>query len=130
MEIKEWDLYTQEEKKTILNHWWHYYGKLLYSLDELERFNKLLDTNCDDVFTTAICSYTRGYSSQILISAMRQGKVDELFKVLPDTITDDELRNRAYKALCNEFLSEVVGTLNNPEPSIPMSDDEIISQLL
>lgn len=128
MKIKEWEKYTKEEKKEILNHWWYYYGKLLLSLDEIEKFNKLLDSNTDDIFVTALCGYAQGLSSQVLIGAMRQGKVDELFGILPDFKNDEKLKE-AFKTISADFLNEVVGTLNNPEPDIPMSEEEIIKQL-
>ena len=128
MEIKEWNLYTKEEKKEILRHWWYYYGKLLISFEEIEEFNKLLDTNIEDIYVAALISYLEGLSSQVLIYAMREGRVEEFFKILPNFKDDEKLKD-AFNAISRDFLNEVVGTLNNPEPSIPMSNEEIIRQL-
>ena len=128
MEIKEWNLYTKEEKKEILRHWWYYYGKLLISFEEIEEFNKLLDTNIEDIYVAALMSYLEGLSSQVLIYAMREGRVEEFFKILPNFKDDEKLKD-AFNAISRDFLNEVVGTLNNPEPSIPMSNEEIIRQL-
>ena len=130
MEIKKWNLYSKDEKKNILNHWWHYYGKLLVSFDEIEQFQNLLDSNIEEIYVTALCSYLKGLSSQVLIAAMRQGKIEELFKSLPNINTFDKEINEAFEALSDEFLNEVVNTLNNPEPDIPMSEEEIIRQLI
>ncbi len=129
MEIKEWNLYTKEEKKDILNHWWYYYGKLLITFDEIEEFNRLLDSNTEDIYVSALMGYVQGLSSQVLIAAMRQGRVEEYFKILPN-VEDDEKLKEVFKAISKDFLNEVVGTLNNPEPSVPMSDEEIIKQLI
>ena len=129
MELKEWELYTKEEKKALLNHWWYYYGKELYTLTELEEFNKLIDERADDILVLAIFSALRGQSSQILLHAIREGVVNEVFDVLPETNTKDELYNREYKMIRSYFLKAIVTSYNNPKPAVPMSDEEIIDQI-
>ena len=128
MERKEWNLYTLEEKKEILRHWWHYYGKLAYTFAELELFNQLLDENADKIYLMAIQFYQAGLSSQLLIGAMRSNGVDSLLAQFPDLLEIDQ-RDIAYTTLSGRFLDEVVKTLNNPEPDIPMDPEELIKQI-
>ena len=130
MELKGWKEYTKEEKEKLLLHWWHYYGKMLIRPEEYEKYIELVNTRTDEIFNCALFSYARGFSSQVLLMAIRQGTVDELLSSLPETETKDELYNKAVDALGYEFLDIVVGSYNNPEPDVPMSPEEIVSQLL
>ena len=57
MELKKWEEYTKEEQKELLNHWWHYYGKVMYTLEEWEQFNKLIDKDSDKILEMAIAGY-------------------------------------------------------------------------
>lgn len=43
LELKNWNEYTIYEQKELLNHWWFYYGKMLYTAEELKRFNEMVD---------------------------------------------------------------------------------------
>ena len=129
MEVKEWNNYTKEEKRALLNHWWYYYGKEIYTFDELEAFNKMIDQRDDEILELAVLSYTRNLSNQVLLYAMRLGQTKELFSSLPDTDTDNEQFNIAYKAICADFLGLIVKSYNEPEPDVPMSEEDIINQL-
>ena len=45
-------------EKGLLMHWWHYYGKVIYTLDELEKFEKIIDDyGVDKVLDAAVASY-------------------------------------------------------------------------
>ncbi len=116
METKKWNEYTDEEKKQLLNHWWYYYGKIIFTFEEWERFNELIDKDADVVFEIAIASFLNGYSSQVLISAMRQNKVDELIKTLPDlnNINDPAFKS-AHAKIENLFLEEITSTLTETD---------------
>ena len=42
-------------EKGLLIHWWHYYGKVIYTLAELEEFEKVIDEyGADKVLDVAL----------------------------------------------------------------------------
>ena len=129
MEIKKWNEYTNEEKSCLLLHWWHYYGKLLYSFAELEQFESLFRENPDRIFHIAVMSYYYGFGSQILLLSMRSGKLDELFLTIPDYENTDEEFKKFIDGIESSFVEEIVTTYNNPEPNVPMDGSIIVMQL-
>lgn len=45
-------------EKGLIIHWWHYYGKSIYTLAELEEFEKVIDEyGVDKVLDVAVVSY-------------------------------------------------------------------------
>ena len=130
IEIKEWKEYTDEEKKELLNHWWHYYGKVVYTFDEWEKFNELVDKNSNKMMELAVAGFIYGITSQPLIAAMRKNQVDELLATLPNLneIEDEEFIEN-YKEAKNLLISQLVGSYNQPEPDIPMNNEEVIEQV-
>ena len=128
MEIKKFNEYTEVEQKELLNHWWFYYGKQLISLDVVQKFNEILDDDPEFVKNAALIGYVKGQSSQDLIRAIRFDKVDE-FKEAVDKIVSSEEFLVVEDDLENSFLEEVVGTYNNPQPSVPFDKEQIMSFL-
>ena len=52
IEDKNWSEYTKDEQKELLEHWWVYYGKMLYTGEELEIFNDSYDKGLYAKYTT------------------------------------------------------------------------------
>ena len=81
-------------EKGLLIHWWHYYGKRIYTLAELEEFEEVIDKyGADRVFDVAVASYICGDGSPtVILASIRKGVVNELFESLPDIskMEDDE----------------------------------------
>ena len=51
-------------EKGLLIHWWHYYGKVIYTLAELEEFEKVIDEyGANKVLDVAVASYVCGDGS-------------------------------------------------------------------
>ena len=73
-----------EITKELLIHWWHYYGKLIYTLEELNNFIAIIDEKgANKVFDVATASYLCGDGSPtVLLLSIREDKVDELFGTL------------------------------------------------
>lgn len=73
-------------EKGLLIHWWHYYGKVIYTLAELEEFEKVIDEyGADKVLDVAVASYVCGDGSPtIMLASIRKGTVKKLFESLPD----------------------------------------------
>ena len=120
MELKKWEEYTKEEQKEFLNDWWHYYGKVIYTLEEWEQFNKLIDKDSDKILEMAIAGYSKGITSEPLIFAMRENKIEELFKTFPNLkeIKDEKFKE-AHKVLKNSLILELVTTYKQTVEIIP-----------
>ncbi|MBE6160336.1 MAG: hypothetical protein E7157_04755 [Lactobacillales bacterium] len=113
IEIKNWNEYSSEEKNILLQHWWHYYGKILYTLDECEQFDSLLEKDIDKIFIAAIGSFIIGLSSQPLIDSMRRNNIDELLSALPEMkkLEDNEMYHKVEVSL----ITQLVDSYNNQD---------------
>lgn len=130
MELKKFNEYTPAEQKRLLLHWWQYYGKLIYTPDELDLFSHMIDENSEQVMDLAVVSYINELSNQPIIMAMRNNCLEELKKTLPSVEKlNDELKV-LYEQEKNNLIAKLVKTYNDPEPDVPMSLEEIITQIL
>ena len=127
MDIKTFDSYSDEERVTLLMHWWYYYGKVIINFGECMQFYDLVKKDSRFMMDVALCSYVDGKSSQYLIEAMRNGKVGEYLGTVKES-TKLPSYKKTVSELEKPFLTEVVGTYNNPEPSIPFTIEDIVSQ--
>lgn len=93
-------------EKGLLIHWWHDYGKCIYTLAELEEFEKVIDEyGVDRVLDVAVASYVCGDGSPtIMLTSIRKDAVKELFESLPDTSKMDGKVKEQYEAAKNEFV--------------------------
>lgn len=130
LEIKKWNDYSLEEQSELLNHWWHYYGNIIFTLDELEQFNELIKKDSHKVLELAVANFIIGQSTQSLIQAMRVNKVDNLMNALPSLENNDDEEFKAmYTKVENDLISILVESYNNPEPSIPMEPEVAKEQI-
>ena len=95
-----------EITKGLLMHWWHYYGKHVYTFEELEKFEKVIDEyGVEKVLDFAVASYVYDDGSPtIMLLNIRQDTVKELFESLPDISTWEENDKKQYKAMRDEFI--------------------------
>ena len=128
IEDKNWYEYTKDEQKELLEHWWVYYGKMLYTGEELEIFNEMVEKIPDQVLFIALISYLKGYSSQPLLQAIREDNVDGLISLLPSYNDEDKEIIDYYKKSEQHFISILVKSYNNPEPDVPMKLTDVITQ--
>lgn len=128
LELKNWNEYTIYEQKELLNHWWFYYGKMLYTAEELKRFNEMVDQNPYQILSIAIISYINGYSSQPLLQAIRDNNIEDLIATLPSLNNKDQDFINSYKETESHFISILVKSYNNPEPDVPMKLKDVIKQ--
>ena len=129
MEVKKFGEYNDIERKELLMHWWYYYGKLLVSLAEYEEFERLVDEDSSLMMDVAVMSFLVGESSQMLIGAMRQDKVNEYLDLVR-RMKDEEYFKKIEEDVQAAFIEEVVGTYNSPEPDIPMTQEQILNSLV
>ena len=95
-----------EITKGLLMHWWHYYGKCIYTLAELKKFEEVIDEyGVEKVLDAAIASYVCADGSPtVMLASIREDTVKELFESLPDISTWEEKDKEQYKATRDEFI--------------------------
>lgn len=90
-------------EKGLLIHWWHYYGKVIYTLAELEEFEKVLDV--------AVASYVCGDGSPtIMLASIRKGTVKKLFESLPDISKMEKKEKEQYETVRDKFVQIISQT--------------------
>lgn len=127
LEIKRFSEYTKDEQMEIMFHWWHYYGKLPLSFDEMDKFKKLMDRDIEFVKNAALIAWARESASQDLVRAMRTD-LEWYRKHVMELASSKEFKD-VEELLESTFIEEVVRTYNNPEPSVPMTEEQILSGL-
>ena len=121
---KKWDEFSKEEKTSLLNHWFYYYGGVIVTLEEIEKFGELAKTKQEEIFnyitTSLICNNT--IQTNVLVACMRQNKVDELFEhVINVQSIEDEAARAQIEEVRNYIVKEMVHSYLYPEPPVPMS---------
>ncbi|MGE5456290.1 MAG: hypothetical protein ACM3O4_04220 [Ignavibacteriales bacterium] len=125
MELKQFKDYTPSEKKEILLHWWHYFGKVIYTFEEMQKFSEMIDSNSDEVMMMAVIGYVNKVTNQPIIMAMRENKLDQLRESLPTLEKQNDEFRASYYQIEQRLIEQLVKTYNNPEPAVPM--DIVIS---
>lgn len=99
-------------EKGLLIHWWHYYGKCIYTFAELEEFEKIIDDyGVEKVLDAAVASYVCGDGSPtIILMSIRKGAVKELFEALPDVSKMGEKEKEQYQMVREEFVQAISQT--------------------
>ena len=97
------------------------------TLKDVEDFRKLSSSRQDDVFNHIVTSFIfqKTIKSNLLVTCMREEKVDELFShsIQREMFTDEILEQ--YEAARRMISEEIFNTFINPEPPVPM-DIEIL----
>lgn len=126
MELKDWNDYTPEEKEALLRHLFIYYGKYVYSLEELEMFDALIKEAPDKIFEIFLHSNVIKKNGQpIILEALRKND-KPLINLKAEIKKYKEEDIEEYKKF---FFTEIVNTFNNKAPSIPLSKEEFDRQL-
>ncbi|NCC70897.1 hypothetical protein EOM09_04915 [bacterium] len=119
MEIKKFNDYTEGERKELLLHWWHYYGKGIYTFAELEKFMEMIDQNSEQVMMIAVLSYAHNMTSEPILAAMRNNDLDGLLNSLPVLEKQNDEFKTCYAKAEDLILGMLVKTHDNPEPPVP-----------
>ncbi len=119
-----------KEKKELMTHWFHYYGKSVFTFKELEDYRSLLDTNMDEVVTFATFLYVDKKGPTELLENMRRGKVETIFSIVKEfNESQDEQKQHDLNIYRNLFIEEINGTYKNPLPSVPMEPKVMSKQI-
>ena len=99
-------------EKGLLIHWWHYYGKCIYTFAELKEFEKIIDDyGVEKVLDAAVASYVCGDGSPtIILMSIRKGAIKELFEALPDVLKMGEKEKEQYQMVREEFVQAISQT--------------------
>ena len=129
MEKKKWEEYTKEEKCELLTHTFYYYGKLMFSLADFEDYQKLCEKRADDVFKTIVLGFVMNAGGPTLIlNAIHAGKAEELLSSYKDVVKTYHIE-KEFEDYCEGVLVDIVKTFKNPEPAIPLSEEQIIDSI-
>lgn len=101
--------------KELLMHWWHYYGKAIYTFEDLEKFSALIDKYGAEKITEAvIASYISDDGSPTcLLLAIKKNKADQLISTLPDPSSFMAKEKEAHDNLKSLLEKEIETSYNN-----------------
>ena len=99
-------------EKGLLLHWWHYYGKEIYTLEELNKFEEIIDKyGTEKILEFAIASYiVSNGSPTIMLMSIRDNNTDEFIKALPDPSKYVGKQKQAYEELKQSFIKVITST--------------------
>lgn len=98
-----------EVEKELLMHWLHYHGNHIYTLEELLKFDEIIDKyGAGRVFDVAVASYIfEDGSPTAILASIRNNSVDDLFKSTPDITMMNE-NTKALFILAREELYQII----------------------
>ena len=101
---------TKTKEPTLSNllmHWWHYYGKCIYTYGELQKFLELLKKDEEKILDVAVASYIMGDGPTILLMAIRNNEVEKLYDVLPNKSSFNSTELKDYNYYKSKFLEKI-----------------------
>ena len=106
---KNWNEYSENEKRNILFHAYVYYGKSNEILTELNEYKLLITSNPDDILKIYIIAKYLNFNPQTAIAkAIRENKLQALYNLtIPIDFSKPEINEKL-----NEFLEDTVSTYN------------------
>lgn len=110
MTIEEFNSLSNETKKGLMLHWWHYYGKSIYTLEELEKFIALLEADIEQVLEIAVANFMFGEGPTLLLMAIRNNLVSKMLEVLPNIAELSEKEKVQYTEAKTAFINEIIAT--------------------
>ncbi len=118
----------ENKKKSLMIHWFHYYGKSIYTFGELEQFTDLLDTDMDSVVTYAMMLYLENKGPSSLLEQLRANRLDSILEVSRDhNNSSNEQVQHDINMYRNIFFETINETFEKPLPSVPM-DPKVMSK--
>ena len=124
----------ETNRKTLLNHWFHYYGHVPYTFEELNIFEKLLNEQEDKIRMYILFAAlgpkinNRVATTEYLIAAIRDKSLDKLLNNLKtfESIKDKE-ELEYLLGIEEQLLEEYEQTYINPEVPNYIDIDEILN---
>ncbi len=126
MEIKKMKELTSEEKKSLLAHWFRYYGKKIFTLEELMIFMEMVEQKVDAMFELAAMLYINGDGSTPVLDAIRSKDSSNLEKIMNKC---RKLSKKDHNENIRLFVEEIITTFNHPEEAKPIDQKSFDKQL-
>ena len=106
---KNWNEYTENEKRSILFHAYIYYGKTNDILTELNEYRLLIASNPNEVLKVYIIAKYLNFNPQTAIAkALRENKLQTLFDLTrPIDFSKTDINEKL-----SEFLEDTIYTYN------------------
>ena len=99
--------------KSLLLRWWNYYGRHIYTMAELEKFEEIIEQyGPNKVFEVVVASsyICNDGSPTVLLLSIRKHMAEELFNSLPDIQKMGESERNEYHKLEQELISMISET--------------------
>lgn len=127
---KLWEEYSLEDKADILNFWFYYYGGVIVTLDEIEKFRELAKERPDDIFNYIVTSsfVQNTIQTNVLVACMRQDKLDELFATVINYEKLEENEKEYFRGLRKDLITAIVKAYHKPEPPVPMDVGIVVEE--
>jgi len=109
MEFKSWNEYPFSEKRIILNFWFANVNENPEAITKEDRlkFSRLLEQNIDLIMDFVVSLAMIGHNSEIMISLMRNGSLDEVLECVPKMAED-----RDFQFVKRQVIALLVGLCN------------------
>lgn len=98
MSIQEFDTINFDEKECLVLHWWHYYGKSMHSLRDLENYREVLSNSIDKIIEEAVIFYMQGIEPEIVAEFIFANKIEKF------TRDEIQIHLQAKQAFINEII--------------------------
>lgn len=121
---------NDKQKKTLLTFWFHYYGKLIYTLEEYETFLDLLETNLSDMENIAVMTCICNQSPSIIVLSIRQNKRKELLSCVSMEDINKSGLSQHFEKSRNEFWTIIQHDYQNPQSDVPIEPEQMMSQVM
>lgn len=99
--------------KNLLIHWWRYYGRDPYTLEELAEFERIIDQyGAERVLDVAFASYVcEDGSSWVILTSIRENAVEQLFDVVPSCENIEGEDQKTFSSARKEFVRLISDTM-------------------
>lgn len=128
MELKKYDEYSDEEKRELLFHWWHYYGKTVCSLGVMRRFTQMVYDDVDEMFKIGLFSFVVGNNGKDFIEAIKSGRVYE-YRDMVKRVSSNGENHFDNEEKRDEFIKLLVSSFEKNEDLI-MSHEEYVDGII
>lgn len=128
MELKKYNEYSDEEKRELLFHWWHYYGKTVCSLGVMRRFTQMVYDDVDEMFKIGLFSFMNGNNGKDFIEAIKSGRVYE-YRDMVSRVSANSENNFDNEEKRDEFIELLVSSFEKNEDLI-MSHEEYVDGIV
>ncbi len=120
MNKETWENCTKDEKKSLLIHWFNYYGGIIMELNDLENFGNLIEEKQDELFDHIVtnCIFRDTIQTNLLVQCMRNNKLDELFGCNIKYEDVPDILKEKYNIMRNKLFLEIEGSFNKKTESI------------